>query len=216
MSTQPTKLQQTIATYDKIASTYAQKIDSKVTDQLPELNKFVSLIKPNGKVLDVGCAAGRDAAFFHHQGLKVIGIDLSRELLKQGRKLHPEIHTQFMDMTDLKFLPQSFHGIWANASLIHLDRQDVPKTLTGFRRILKSGGICYIRVKQGQGSRGVKEEKSENQVRYTTFFTQPEMKKLLVKAGFIILDSYTYNLQDRNPKSRDIDWVVIFAQKPYQ
>jgi hypothetical protein len=111
-------------------------------------------------------------------------------------------------------LAQTFDGICARASLLHLDREEIPAVMTGFKRVLKSQGIIHVLVKEGRGSEEVSEALSSNQTRFFTYFSLSEMKHFFKTAGFNIIDSYTYNGRDRDTDSRDLNWVVVFAQKP--
>ncbi len=134
-----------ISTYDLIAEEYAAEAETRVS--IIERDNFLNLIQPPGKLLDVGCASGKDGAYFQSLGFDVIGIDLSAELLKQAQKYHPELKTKLMDMRKLDFADKTFDAIWAHASLLHLERKDLLPTIKEFYRVMKKNGICYILVK---------------------------------------------------------------------
>ena len=59
----------TVATYDAIATSYAVKLESFTPEQEREL--FLSLLKPDARILDVGCAAGRDSIFFSKKDIRL-------------------------------------------------------------------------------------------------------------------------------------------------
>lgn len=201
----------TIETYDQIAVEYAQK-NLEYLDPT-ELDRFISYLPKSGSILDVGCGNGRDANYLQANGFTVIATDLSRQLLKEAKKLYPGLQTQQMDMRRLSFDESTFDGVLANASLLHLEKQDVPLTLSGFNRVLKQDGMCLIIVKQGKGDMFVVEEKSSNMPRYFIYFQPDEIRELMEQAGFEILESYTYNGRQRRTNSRDIDWLVTFGRK---
>lgn len=205
----PTSL--TINTYNQIAPDFAQKISQQ---NLPEIEKFTQLTPPNSKVLDVGCGACHEAATLTKKGYQVTGIDLSENLLKQASSLHPEIITQIMDMRKLDFPDKSFNAIWAHASILHLIKTDIPSTFTQFHRVLKSKGILYILVKEGQGQVVVNDSRSNGQPRFFSFFQSKELNDFLTQAGFKILETYVFNGKHRHTDSRDQTWLVTFAQKP--
>ena len=45
--------------------------------------------------------------------------------------------------------PQSVHGIWACASLLHLPYEQIPAVLINFSRFLIPGGVIYYSFKYG-------------------------------------------------------------------
>lgn len=67
----------TIATYDAIAEDYAAKVDGLHPNEFA--NQFYLKLKPNGSILDLGCAAGRDCKVFTNKGYQVTGVDLSKK-----------------------------------------------------------------------------------------------------------------------------------------
>lgn len=204
-------VQQTINSYNQIAANYAAEAETR--PQEIERNIFLDYLKPPGSILDVGCGSGKETAFFVQQGFQVIGIDLSQSLLKQAQLLHPELDLKLMDMRQLDFANQIFDGVWANASVLHLDRSDVLPTIREFYRVLKPHGICYVMVKVGQGEEIKKDKKSQGKARFFTYFSLPEMEKYFTTVGFNIAKSYTFNGRERDPSIRDQNWLVVFGQK---
>jgi ubiquinone/menaquinone biosynthesis C-methylase UbiE len=202
---------QTINTYNQIAADYAAEAETR--PQEIERNEFIAMLPPNGSILDVGCGSGKETAFFMSQGFKVIGIDLSEALLAEAKKIHSELTVRLMDMRKLDFPDQTFDGVWANASILHLDRIDVLPTIKEFTRVLKKGGICYVFVKEGQGETLKAEEKSLGKLRFFTYFSLEEIEKYFKSAGLNIIKSYSYNGQDRDPLARNQNWIVVFGQK---
>lgn len=206
----PDPVSLTISTYDKIGSQYASH---SISSPQPEHQKFSQYLDRQSRVLDVGCGPAHHAALLSKLGFQVLGIDLSKGLLKQAHRFHPEVKTRFMDMRRLEFPNQSFDAIWAHASLLHLEKKDVPPTLHEFYRVLKPGGICHVMVKQGSGSEFVTEDRSAGKARFFSYFQQEELENYFENAGFNILESYVFNGKKRGTGSRDINWIVVFVQK---
>lgn len=197
------KLKQIIETYNKIAKQYAQYTETELMQY--QLSKFASVL-PGKKVLDAGCGAGRDVAYLSEDGLDVIGIDISEGILEEAKKRYPKLKFKPMDFYNMKFKDKSFDGIWCMAGLIHTDRNDIPKVLKEFSRVLNENGILYIAVVEGTGEQEIKKEKYANEPRTYVYFKQDEIEKYLTDAGFQIMDS---EVSDSNNKK----WVEIFARK---
>ena len=198
-------LQSTQETYQKIAAVYAQAQQDR-THLAAHLRRFVELVTPNGLVFDVGCGPGMDTAVLQQHNLHAIGLDFSYEMMQVGRQA---VATQVSFVqADMRYLPLGSvaDGLWACASLLHLQRADVLPTLQTFHRVLKPGGILYLSVKLGVGEKWVS---SAYNMPYGRFFTywQPEtLDPLLEKAGFTIVDGW----QDSGKK--DV-WLVRYGRR---
>jgi ubiquinone/menaquinone biosynthesis C-methylase UbiE len=201
----------TIATYDQIADSYARNTEEHLPTR--ELEQFIAMMPPGGKILDAGCGPGRDSAFFTRHGFEVVGVDLSEKLLEIARTRVPTADFQKQDLRDLQFPPQSFAGIWASASLLHLDRNEIPEVLSSFYDLLTSGGVLFVMVKAGQGEAEVSEAISSGLTRHFTYFDREEIKNLLTESGFMIDQLYSWNEKDRSPQLRDVVFISGFATK---
>jgi len=208
-----TKFDQTIKTYNQYAGQFAAHFERKLDPA--ELDEFLKLVKKGGYLLDAGCGSARDSAYMLTQGFSVLGIDFSAGLLVEAKKLHPQVSTQQMSLLDLELSDAEFDGIWCKATLLHIDRLDIPKVLSEFYRVLKPGGQLFIQTKSGTGEGYQPSPFDATVTRYFSFFSLVEMTEMLRIAGFRINKSYEFNGLKRNAKSRDQDWLVFFAQKEF-
>ncbi len=202
----------TIAVYDAMAGKYAEKLNYYAP--LPERERFISLLPHHAHILDVGCGPGRDADYFTANGSSVTGVDFSEKLLEIARLRVPQAIFHKQDFRSLHFSKQSFDGIWACASLLHLKRDEVPAVLGSFFQLLKPGGVLFIMVKEGSGEADVTEELSSHLSRHFTYFQKKELKNILKDAGFEVEEVYTYNEKDRRLDHRDLWWISSFFRKP--
>lgn len=202
----------TIAWYDANAAQYATNIEKIPSREL--LDRFAAAVGKGGKVLDAGCAAGRDCRLLKDRGLVPIGIDLSEPLIEIARNKHPDVEFRQGNILNLPLEDESFDGVWAHASLVHFETtEDVVKALKEFNRVLKLNGIIHVFVKQQSGKEktSVISDKLSGHDRFFQWFTKYEVQQLLDKTGFAIID-----LQDdyEDPVGRDeVKWVVALAKK---
>jgi len=204
----------TIDTYNKHAAKFVQHFEKKL--DTTELDKFLEHIPAGGKILDAGCGSARDAAYFISKGYQAEGIDLSVGLLNEAKKLHPEVPTQVMSLTDISFRDNTFDGVWCKAALLHIQRKQAHRVIENFHRILHKGGTLFLQTKAGEGQ-GTQPVPFDTKLeRFFTFYTEDELKNMLQVAGFKVLDSYDFNGQARFAGSRDQEWVVLFAQRSGQ
>ena len=181
----------------------------------PELENFASLLPDKSSlVLDAGCAFGKDSAILTNMGVKLIGIDMSDELLKRAAMIHPDFEFIKMDVRNLKFPDNYFSGIWCNAVLLHLTDSDILITLKEFHRVLKMNGVIYISFKEGEGTENITETFTSDKSRFYNFKTIESVIDLLEKSDFKIIKNYTVNERDRfGADKRDLNWVCCFATK---
>jgi ubiquinone/menaquinone biosynthesis C-methylase UbiE len=55
------------------------------------------------------------------------------------------------DAREIPFRPAIFDGVWAYASLLHLQKADVPLALAEAFRILRPGGVLFTSMQHGSG-----------------------------------------------------------------
>lgn len=122
--------------YDKIAKEYSDW--RRTFTNRKQLEEFAVLLPKNARVLDVGCGAGIPVAqFLVEIGCDVLGIDLSEKILEMAKINVPQAKFVKKDMTDLDFPENSFDGLTAFYSIIHVLRTKHGKLFQDFYRILK-------------------------------------------------------------------------------
>lgn len=128
--------------YTKLASVYDQ-----IFPYNQNLNNMIlSITKPQGHILDVGCATGSQLAKLNEQGFSTYGIDINRDLLKiaQARDLDVEQ----LNMLDIEQLNVTFDTIYCvGNSLVHLkNEQEIFDFVNKSLRLLNSGGTLLIQI----------------------------------------------------------------------
>ena len=116
---------------------------------------FLKYLPAQGKILDLGCGSGRDTKYFHDQGYQVEAVDYALELVQLAQSYTglPIRYESFYDLKDW----QSYDGIWACASLLHCERDELYNVMNRIVNALKITGICYLSFKYGTQDRVVNE-----------------------------------------------------------
>lgn len=122
-----------------------------------------------GKILDLGCGSGRDSKYFLDSGFEVVAMDISEELGKRASEYIGQ-KVIIQDMRELNYQDE-FIGVWACASLLHLDENEIVETLRKIFKSLKKDGIVYISFKYG-------DKNYEKDGRKFTCFTYEKFIKL--------------------------------------
>jgi len=202
----------TIATYNQTANFYEADTAGHLRNTKPLADFFIKNLSSN-KVLEIGCGPGYHARYFSQHGLLVTATDFSEKFVAMTRSRAPKAKVLKMDMRKLKFPASHFDGIWAMASFLHIPKNQGKKTLLGFNRVLKSGGLLLISVKLGTGERVISKQyygggvRNHRGIKFFAFYKQEEFKRLLESCGFTIIKS----LFDENKYGEP--FINVFCRK---
>jgi predicted TPR repeat methyltransferase len=139
--------QQTIDTYNKSAkelADYFRGIGSRVNDI--ELGLRLAGNPKAAKVIEIGCGDGRDARAIVERSDSYIGFDISSELIKLAREYVPTAKFEVADAVTFDY-PGGQDVVFAFASLLHLDREELQKVFLAVTEALRSGGVFYMSLK---------------------------------------------------------------------
>ena len=137
----------TLSWYRENAIQYAEETrNSLVLDALWE---FLSRMKEGGTILDYGSGSGRDSAYFINKGFSVDSLDGSAEMKAQAERLFG-IKVKLSSFLSLEE-KDKYDGIWAQASILHLEEHDLRVALTLIERALKRDGVFYSSFRKGEG-----------------------------------------------------------------
>lgn len=165
---------ETIGVYDARAEDYA-RLDSSGKPGA-SLIAFMALLPPGGRVLDLGCGPGTSARHMAQAGFAVDATDASAEMVRLASGIEGIAAWQAR-FDDLE-AEAAYDGIWANFSLLHAPRADLPRHLAAIHRALKPAGVFHIAVKRGSGMA------RDGLGRRYTYYMPSEMERLLGAAGF--------------------------------
>ena len=135
--------EETLQFYRSNAESYAEREIAKHT----RLTRFLALLSPGAKVLELGCGAGAASAEMIARGFDAEPTDGSPELAAEAsRRLGRPVATLlFHDLDEV----EAYDGVWANACLLHVPRPELGQVLTLIWRALKPGGHFYASFKAG-------------------------------------------------------------------
>jgi 2-polyprenyl-3-methyl-5-hydroxy-6-metoxy-1,4-benzoquinol methylase len=139
----------TLAYYEEHAAEFA--LQTSALDMSDLYNRFLKGFAPGSRILDAGCGAGRDILEFHQQGYSVCAFDASPSLVNIATKATGQniLCSTFDNFTST----ETFNGIWACASLLHIDHHRLTHTLCHLSQYLSIGGVFYMSFKYGTGTR---------------------------------------------------------------
>ncbi|CAE7221180.1 PEAMT, partial [Symbiodinium sp. KB8] len=168
----------TIRHYDQNAASFWEGTkDHDVSQNRDALLTAMGQPLAGRTVLDFGCGPGRDIAYFQSLGMKVTGLDASKEFVRMARE-YTGAEVLHQDFHKLDLPPSYFDGIFANASLFHVYRTHLPAVLSTLHDALAPGGILF-------SSNPRADEDTENfSGRYGYYLCYETYAELMKKAGF--------------------------------
>jgi SAM-dependent methyltransferase len=202
--------------YDLVAEDYTgdfrDELEKKPFDR-KMLDWLAEKVGELGVVCDMGCGPGQIARYLHDQGVKVCGVDLSTVMVERALELNPGIPFEQGDMLCLsKIADNSYGGIAAFYSIIHVPRTEVVQALQELKRVLRPAGVLLLTFHIGQEIIHRDEWWGKEVSLDFIFFETEEMKGFLQAAGFELQE-----VIERDPYS-EVEYpsrrAYIFARKP--
>ena len=167
---------ETLSVYAKQAERYANAFDTARKD--PWLEAFITALPAGAPVLELGCGPGRIAALLKAAGLEVDAVDASAEMADVAKRQHDvDVRVASFDQitgTDC------YDGIWANFSLLHAPKADMPSHLARLATALRPGGRVHIGLKEGDG------EARDGLGRFYAYYREEELRGLLSDVGWTV------------------------------
>ncbi|HKP43557.1 class I SAM-dependent methyltransferase [Mycobacterium sp.] len=175
-------LERTRDSYDRTAAVYAERFHDHLHDKPLDramLTGFAGLVDRDGVIADVGCGTGATSRMLADCGPKVVGIDLSPNMITEARRLNPGLRFQVGSMTDLDFDDAQFDGVCAWYSVVHIPDEQLPHVFSEFHRVLRPGGWVLVAFQVGEQPREFKQAFGED-VSLTFYRRQPDAVAVLL------------------------------------
>jgi SAM-dependent methyltransferase len=192
----------TIAVYNAKADDYARMVDAGGPDQT--LRDFIAALPEGARVLDLGCGPGGASEHMRAAGLDPDPVDASPAMIALAKErfgLDARIGT-FDEIAGEAI----YDGVWANFSLLHAARADLPRLFAALARALRPGGLFHVGLKTGTG------EARDAIDRLYTYVTVEDLHRLFADAGLAVLS--TREGSETGLAGTDDPFVLCLARKP--
>ena len=164
---------------------------------------FIEYIHAGGKILDFGCGSGRDTKYFISKGYDVDATDGSEELCKIASE-YTGIKVKQMLFAELDEI-ELYDGVWACASILHVEKKQLPEIMKKIAIATKKGGIVYTSFKYGDFE-GIRNG------RFFTYLTEESFEELLRKVPELAIEKLWISADVRAERGEE-RWLNIVLRK---
>lgn len=190
--------------YDKMYNWFDEARSRELFEK-PYLDLATSYLKPDAKILDLGCGMGEPIGqYFINQGFNFTGIDGSHKLIELAKARFPKDKFMVQDMREVN-LNEKFDLVIAWHSLFHLSKDEQRKMFQVFEDRINQQGILLFTTGHKDG-----EVWSDNggEMLYHASLAPEEYQKLLKEYGFEIIK---YVIEDESC-GRATVWIARYGK----
>lgn len=194
------QMDKTLEYYDENAQSYYNNTIN--LDMGTTMNRFLAYLKEGDTILDLGCGSGRDSKVFIDKGFNVVSVDGSRKMCELAEKY---IGQKVLCRTFEEIIwKDTFNGIWACASLLHVPDIKMKTVIQNLKDSLKIGGVLYCSFKLGY------EEREEGKRTFNDYDMHSLLSTLSIN-GFEVLEIFVTDDIRENRKGEQ--WINAIARK---
>jgi SAM-dependent methyltransferase len=166
-------------------------------------DRFLAELPAGGSILDLGCGSGRDTAYFREKGFAVTPTDGSARMcaLASDYLGTPVRVQEFNELDDAAL----YDGIFASASIMHLEYERLVELMPKLVRALKPGGVLYVSFKYGDTDGYLGK-------RYYTYMTEERFAALVSTVPELTVTQVGI-FGNEHPGQPDFRWLWALLQK---
>ena len=156
------------------------------------------------RILDFGCGPGRDLVAFAEAGHDPVGLDGAARFCEMARQ-HSGCEVLHQDFLALALPDTAFDGVFANASLFHVPKQELPRVLSQLWATLRPDGVLFASNPRGNNEEGF------SGARYGSFHDHARWRSFVTACGFVELEHY---FRPAGKPRAEQPWLATVYRKP--
>ncbi|MFT4083389.1 MAG: class I SAM-dependent methyltransferase [Nocardioides sp.] len=180
----------TIAAYDAHAADYGRAVAELPEKVRSTLDRFLGLLEPGARVLEIGSGGGRDAAAMEAGGVRVRRTDITPGFVDRLRDQGYEacvLDPLTDDLRDPASPQDPYDAVWAAACLLHVARTDLPVVLGRLAAVTRAGGALHVSLKEGDGE-GWSTHGSVPAPRLFVYWREGPLREALAATGWEVVE----------------------------
>jgi len=202
--------------YDRLAGEYARRIAGELQHKPFDrmlLDRFAAAVAGRGEVCDMGCGPGHVARYLREAGAAVFGLDLSPQMVREARRLYPDMSFREGNMLALDLPNASLAGIAAFYAIVNIPARLLSAVFREMTRVLRPGGLLLLAFHAGSDALHERELWGRRIDMDFFFFEPTAIRAELETAGFVVDE-----VLERGPYAPEVEYqsqrAYIFAHTP--
>ena len=178
----------TVRAYDDFAADYHPGTPELPVPVATAVSRLASILPPGARVLEIGTGPGRDARALEDAGLSVRRTDVTPAFVRMLRAAGADadvVDPLTDDLSDPAAPATPYDAVWAGASLLHVDRDDLTTVLSRLAGATREGGLLYASLKEGDGE-SWSVHGSVAAPRFFTYWREEPLRRALAAAGWSV------------------------------
>ena len=172
------------------------------------------VIRKNADILEIACGPGNITRYLLEKrpDFKILGIDLSVNMLHLAKINNPAAEFQLMDARDIGRLDKKYAAIMCGFCLPYLSKEEAIRFITDASGLLTASGVLYISTMEDDYSKSGYRASSSGDEMYMYYHQADYLTQALQENGFTIIDlrRQDYPTQDG---TKTIDLLIIAGKK---
>ena len=203
--------------WDKAAKIYNKESHGKIYTLF---NDFCEKLPKEGYILDLGSGTGLPyAKLFIEKGFKVLGIDISTEMVKIARRNVAKAKFKEMSMTDLNY-KKEFDGIFSSYSMLLINPLLFMETAKKIIQALKKGGVFYLCL-NGPWVEGIDLDKDvliefKGEKMYSRAYSKEEILNVFIPLGMKLLKFNREIITSETWGKENMNTYIFISEESYQ
>ena len=177
----------TVRAYDLDAVAYVEASPTMPDSVRADIEAFAERLGVGARVLEIGSGGGRDARLMEDLGLRVRRTDITPGFVALLREQGVDADLLDPLVDDLSSSEGPYDAVWANASLLHVRRDDLTTVLSRLAAVTRPGGLLRASVKEGDGE-GWSTHGSVRHPRHFTYWRADALRSVTTGAGWSDVD----------------------------
>ncbi|MEO8770721.1 MAG: class I SAM-dependent methyltransferase [Ferruginibacter sp.] len=196
--------------FDKWATEYQDKF-MNVDSYSETFDLFCKSIVPgNAAVLELACGPGNITKYLLNKrsDLKILGTDLSPNMLRLAKINNPTAEFQLMDCRDIDMLHKKYDAIICGFCLPYLSREEAIKLISDASKLLNPHGILYISTMEDDYHKSGFRKGSKGDEIYMHFHQADYLTAAFEKNNFRIIDLKRQDYPEQDG-TKMVDLVIL-------